>query len=109
MEIEGKKGLIIQSLRKTLGNITQACEDAGIARSEFYRYVREDDDFGALVESVREEMIDFAENSLFKQIQEGNTAATIFFLKCHGKARGYLEKPPVAPSLHLPLDEYKPK
>jgi hypothetical protein len=36
--------------------------------------------------------LDFAEASLFKQIKEGNTPATVFFLKCKGKSRGYSDK-----------------
>ena len=37
-------------------------------------------------------MIDFAESSLYKQIKDGNTSATIFFLKTQAKRRGYIEK-----------------
>jgi hypothetical protein len=36
--------------------------------------------------------IDFAESQLHKQIKEGSTAATIFFLKTKGKQRGYVER-----------------
>ena len=35
--------------------------------------------------------MDFAETHLHKLIQEGNPAATIFFLKTKGKRRGYVE------------------
>ena len=36
--------------------------------------------------------LDFAESQLHKQIAEGNTSATIFFLKTKGKKRGYVER-----------------
>jgi hypothetical protein len=36
--------------------------------------------------------LDFAESSLHKQIRNGSTPATIFFLKCKGRGRGYIEK-----------------
>ena len=36
--------------------------------------------------------IDFAESSLKKQIKDGNTTATTFFLRTRGRKRGYNEK-----------------
>ena len=39
-------------------------------------------------EDAREKMIDYAEGALYKQIQEGNITAIIFFLKTQGRKRG---------------------
>ena len=36
--------------------------------------------------------LDFGETQLHAQIREGNTSATIFFLKTKGKRRGYIER-----------------
>jgi hypothetical protein len=39
-----------------------------------------------------ESTLDMAELQLVKQMREGNTAALIFYLKCKGKHRGFVEK-----------------
>ena len=39
-------------------------------------------------EDARERMIDYAEGALYRQIQEGNITAIIFFLKTQGRKRG---------------------
>ena len=36
--------------------------------------------------------MDYAESQLHKQIGEGSTSATIFYLKTKGKSRGYIER-----------------
>jgi hypothetical protein len=44
------------------------------------------------VDDIQNVALDFAESQLHKQIQEGNTTATIFLLKTKGKKRGYIER-----------------
>jgi len=40
----------------------------------------------------REMVTDEVENALLNQIRNGNVTATIFYLKCHGKERGFIER-----------------
>ena len=87
-----KKRAFIEQFRKSLGNITMACKSAEIDRSTYYRWLDEDQAFAEMVADVNEESIDFAESSLMKQINSGDTTATIFYLKTKGKKRGYVEK-----------------
>lgn len=44
------------------------------------------------VDDIQNIALDFAESQLHKQIQDGNTTATIFLLKTKGKKRGYIER-----------------
>ncbi len=39
-----------------------------------------------------ERLLDLGEVKLFEAVQKGNMTAIIFFLKCKGKKRGYIEK-----------------
>ena len=39
-----------------------------------------------------EKLLDLGEVKLFEAVQKGNMTAIIFFLKCRGKTRGYIEK-----------------
>lgn len=86
-----KKKSFIEAMKSNLGNITKACEALGISRQTYYNWL-EDEEFKSEVANIDEYVIDFAEHSLFKQIQENNTTATIFYLKTKGKHRGYVEK-----------------
>ena len=69
-----------------------ACEKADITRSRHYAWMNEDAEYKNAVDSIDSKFIDFAESSLKKQIKEGNTTATTFFLRTRGRKRGYNEK-----------------
>jgi hypothetical protein len=85
------KEALLQALEKSLGIVTVACKEAGISRDTHYRWLKEDPDYKAAVESLADVAIDFAESQLFKQIKGGVPASTIFYLKTKGKKRGYIE------------------
>ena len=86
-----KKGMV-EALEKSLGVVTSACKSVGISRETHYRWLREDETYKNEVESISDIALDFAETQLQKQIKEGSTAATIFYLKTKGKKRGYIER-----------------
>lgn len=86
------KRAFLDAYKKCLGNITLACENVGIDRGTYYNWIERDEAFRAEVEAANEVSIDFVENALMKQIKEGNTTATIFYLKTKGKQRGYVER-----------------
>lgn len=90
--IQQTKKALIEALYKSLGVVSAACKAVGVNRSTFYKYLNEDPEFKDEVDAVSEYAVDFAETSLFKQIQDGNTTATIFYLKTKGRARGYVER-----------------
>lgn len=87
-----KKDAIIEALGKTLGVVTTACKQVGIARSTFYEWYNNDNEFRTAVDDIQNIALDFAESQLHKQIKDGNSTATIFYLKTKGKKRGYVER-----------------
>lgn len=89
--IEAKER-ILDALKLSLGVKTTACNKAGISRTQLYKWMQDDEEFAAKVHELRDTALDFVESALFSQIQNGSTAATIFYLKTQGKERGYIER-----------------
>tara|TARA_R110000744_G_scaffold20973_1_gene54697 strand:+ start:221 stop:580 length:360 start_codon:yes stop_codon:yes gene_type:complete len=89
---EHHKKAIIDALEKSLGVVTTACKNVGIGRTTFYEWMKDDQEFEQEVNEIQNIALDFAESQLHKQIGEGSTAATIFYLKTKGKKRGYIER-----------------
>ena len=89
---EQHKRAMLDALEKSLGVVTAACKAVGIGRTTHYLWMDTDPEYKAAVEELSDVAIDFAESQLHKQIKEGNSTATIFFLKTKGKKRGYVER-----------------
>ena len=86
------KKAVIDALEKTLGVVTTACKQVGIGRTQFYEWLKTDEEFRKQVEDIQNVALDYAESQLHKQIGDGSTAATIFYLKTKGKNRGSIER-----------------
>ena len=82
----------MKSLEQSLGVVTEACKQADIPRSTYYKWLKEDENFAREVRDIENVALDFAETQLHSQIAENSTAATIFYLKTKGKKRGYIER-----------------
>ena len=82
---------MVEALEKSLGVVTTAARSIGLSRGLHYQWLKEDPDYKLACESIEGVAIDFAESQLHKQIQAGNPASTIFFLKTKGRKRGYSE------------------
>jgi hypothetical protein len=89
---EQHKKAILEALEKSLGVVTTACKKVGIGRTQYYNWLKDDEEFAKEVDDIQNVALDFAESQLHKQIGEGNTSATIFYLKTKGKKRGYIER-----------------
>ncbi len=87
-----KKESMLKALETSLGVVTIACKKTDIPRSTYYKWLKEDKKFAKEVQDIENIALDFAESKLHTQIEDGNTAATIFYLKTKGKKRGYIEK-----------------
>ena len=100
-----KKRNFLNKYESSLGNVSVSCEEVQIARSTFYAWMEKDADFKQQVDAINEKSVDFVESALLKQIKEGNTTATIFFLKTKGKNRGYVERQEITGKDGQPLQE----
>lgn len=89
------KKKFIEAMTKNLGNISRSAESVGINRSLYYDWIKDDPDFKNACNEILELEIDWVEDQLKKQIEEGNSTATIFYLKCKAKRRGYIDRPEI--------------
>ena len=89
---EQHKKAMLEALEKSLGVVTSACKQVGIGRTTFYEWLKSDEQFARDVKDIENIALDFAESQLHHQIKDGNTTATIFYLKTKGKNRGYVER-----------------
>tara|TARA_R110000803_G_scaffold61632_1_gene121584 strand:- start:1120 stop:1476 length:357 start_codon:yes stop_codon:yes gene_type:complete len=95
---------LLKALEKSLGVVTSACKKAECSRETFYKYYREDEEFKAKVDDISNIAIDFAESQLHKQISDGSTSATIFYLKTKAKHRGYVERQEITGAEGMPTN-----
>lgn len=94
-----KKDAMVKALEKSLGVVTTACKNIGIDRATHYRWLEDDPEYKAAVQALSDVALDFAESKLHSLIHEGDTTATIFYLKTKGKQRGYIERQEVSTEL----------
>jgi hypothetical protein len=92
------KQAFIIAYKENFGNITIACESAGVSRSTYNKWAKEDEEFRTTLAEIEPEeiMLDFGEHKLMERIAKGDTLATMFLLKTKGKRRGYVERQEVA-------------
>lgn len=101
---EQHKKAVIEALEKSLGVVTTACKNAGVGRTQFYSWLKEDEGFARQVKDIGNVALDFAESQLHKQIKGGSTSATIFYLKTKGKNRGYVERQEITGAEGMPTN-----
>ncbi len=83
---------MIEALIASLGIISTACSAVGINRSTHYEWIKTDDHYAEQVIDIAEHAHDMVESQLHDQIKDGNTTATIFYMKCKMRSRGYVER-----------------
>lgn len=83
---------MLVALEKCLGVVTDACNAVGIARKTHYEWYNNDPEYKSAVDELKDVALDFAVSALHRLIQNGDTAATIFYCKTQGKRRGYIER-----------------
>lgn len=83
---------VIEALQKAGGIIAGAARMLGYTRHALWERIQKSPTLKAAHEESRETNLDIAETQLLKKVQSGDMTGIIFFLKCQGKKRGYIEK-----------------
>lgn len=89
---------IKKALTAANGNIRKASEMLDLPFDHLYAFLKNDPEFWLLRQRIIDENLDTAEDKLMEQVKGGNLQAIMFFLKCQGKRRGWIERPIIAPT-----------
>lgn len=84
---------LADALTKSRGMVTAAAKMVGRTPRAVYKRIKKSPRLTELVATERELQLDITELQLFKAIDKGQAWAICFYLKCVGKARGYVEQP----------------
>ena len=90
---------IEEALHKTHGLLASAARllssfDDGrkITKQGLRKRVKNSEYLTEILNDENEAMLDYAEAKLFQNIKDGDKTSLIFYLKCKGKERGYIER-----------------
>lgn len=83
---------IIKVYAKKGCNVAATCAALDIQRSTFYKWRESDATLRRQLDDTYQGLIDNVESKLLSAINDGNVTATIFFLKCKARDRGYIER-----------------
>ena len=103
-ELEQRKQTFLEIYQKKGGIIYLACEAANVGRTTYYEWMKRDPQFAAAIKELDDYLLDFTESKLMAKIQSGNLTAMIFYLKCKGKKRGWVERQEVTGADGIPLN-----
>ncbi len=83
---------LIKAMEICHGIVSDACLSVGVSRVTYYDYYKNDSEFKEAIDQVESTVLDYVEGKLFKLIEKGEVASTLFYLKTKGKKRGYVER-----------------
>ena len=83
---------MIDAIIEAKGILAVAARNLDCSRQTVHNYVNRYATVREAYEDANETNIDFVENKLMQQINNGNVTAMIFFLKTKAKHRGYVER-----------------
>jgi|TARA_R100001224_G_scaffold100068_1_gene70987 hypothetical protein len=92
MGIKVSNAKLEELIIKHKGFVTQICASAGISRNAFYNRMERHPKLQAKLDSVREEIVDFAESKLLELIREKHYPSIRFYLETQAKHKGYVVK-----------------
>ena len=84
---------VAAALVEAEGNLSAVARRFGVSRASVQELVGKRPTLQRVLKDCREGMTDDAETALSKAVRGGEAWAVCFYLKCQGKARGYVERP----------------
>jgi len=94
---------VAEALKNSAGLFSAAAQQLGVDASTVSRRVAKSEFLKKVVVDSLDKRLDVAESELLKAIKRGEPWAICFFLKCKGKARGYVERTEVTGGNGAPL------
>ena len=85
------RGLVAGAVRIITKDRQEDDENFKISRQALDKRIKKSLRLTEVATQCDEEMLDFVEGKLISAINDGNMTAIIFYLKCKGKKRGYVE------------------
>lgn len=86
---EQAKRRMLEAMETKLGIVTAACELAEIGRTQYYKWLKDDQEFNDNVNLLREVRLDYAESSIMRQIEKDSFQAAKLLLEKDGQDRGW--------------------
>ena len=96
--IEGSQGLVSKIQRKLMAAIGEK-----ISWDAVDRLVKKYPEAEAAVKAEKEAMLDIAENNIFRDMVNGDTATSKWYLRMKGKERGYEDTPTIQMASEDPI------
>ena len=93
--------------KNTGGVLTMVAKKLGVARITLYKFIKKHPEIRDILEQERQAIIDYAEVSLFSQVQNKEAWATKYVLSTIGKNRGYYEKREIDNKISPGVEESK--
>lgn len=85
---EKLKKQFLENMEESKGMVTTSAERIGVSRETISNWRESDPEFNEAVQAIQDKIKEYVEGRLMSLIENGNTAATMFFLKCRA---GYRE------------------
>ena len=83
---------VIVELTRHRGKLARTARALGIQYGVLHRMVSDDETLQDIITSVREDLVDTAEETITKAVAAGSERASIFILSTLGRNRGYAER-----------------
>jgi hypothetical protein len=108
--------LITEAIKKNNGYVSRAAKSINCSPSTIFKYSNIHPEVKQAIEEARRnygtELVDCAEDSLLKRVNDGDVTSILFALKTRGKERGYdQDVDKVSPNITVNIpnsDEKKP-